>query len=193
MMSKFGNAITDFWIRVLASEKIQKEFEWVNSPDDVLDVAFEQADRYLKAQLEVSLAADRRAISIAQIFLGIASASAALLVTMASKGKDADQSMITALGVFLEMMSGAAAIAFVAATPVMFYFPGNWPSEIYDLSANSAPEVKRTECTKYDKYIRHNYEVIGIAARDLVAAIVVGGAAPIVSVCIYFLFRKFST
>lgn len=163
------------------------EVDWTSVPDDVVELALEQADKYLKAQLDVSLAADRRALSIAQMFLGLFSAMAAVVVTYLSKAAHPDVDLLYAAGSFQITMACAVFIGFWAGRPVTFYFPGNWPSSIRELEAKSKIIVKRSECAHYQRYIRSNHEVMGRNAKDLNAANILGVLSPVVAGIVFFL------
>jgi hypothetical protein len=115
-------------------------------PQDVLGEVVREGELKLQSQLQASLAADSRALSLAGFSL---TGSTALLGAAAALSHDnaPDFPIIyiaTGFGVAL-LVSGGLAV--LSARPVKFYFPGNepknWVPEEWDLPEGQQPTFKR--------------------------------------------------
>jgi hypothetical protein len=115
-------------------------------PEEVLAEVVREGELKLQAQLDVSLASDLRALSLAGFSL---TGSTALLGAAAALARDARPDypvMIIAAGLGVALLASGG-LAVLSARPVQFHFPGNepknWLPSEWDLANNEKPTLKR--------------------------------------------------
>src|SRR5688572_13087690 len=120
---------------------------WSEVSENVIRQIFDQADKHLGAQLTAGLAADQRALSVAAIATGFASALyAAAIGYWSAKGDLAV--LIAGLVSGSTMLAGALMCAW-AARPVDFFFPGSQPDKWWDVATEPLSSLLGYETENY--------------------------------------------
>jgi len=143
-----------------------------------------QGERFLEAQLQVALASDQRAATMAGIFAAIAAAAIAGSIAYWDKTGSAPV-LSSGLAGGVWMMLGVG-LCLWAARPVDFYFPGNHPAQWFDLRDDtSLAEALGGEAENYQDRIESNASRLVAMGDRLKLGAVLVGTAPIISVVMF--------
>lgn len=159
--------------------------------EDVLCEVVREGELQLQAQLQVSLAADSRGLTIAGFSL---TASTALLGAAAVLARDArpDLPVILVAAALGVAMLTAGALAVISARPVRFYLPGNqpinWIPADWDLPPGARRTLKRARVEQakvLQSMLRKNHGTAHRNAKFVHAALlVIFGAAVLAAVAL---------
>jgi hypothetical protein len=137
-----------------AQPSADETLSWDGVSDGMARHIFDQAEKYLKAQLDISLASDRRALTVASVFSTVALGS--LGATLAHFAQRSSAPFLFAgLSATLFMII-AASYAFWAARPITFYVAGNLPGNLWPYRRKELARLLGGETENYHEFIEHN-------------------------------------
>ena len=139
--------------------------DWVGVDEGMARTIMMQGETYLKAQLDISLASDRRAMTLASTFVTLATAvlgASVAYFTQRGTGAVLVGGLITSAA----MLAGAA-IAFWAGRPINFYAPGSYPSMWWAGRRELLAEMLGGQSENYQIQIEHNEQCLAANARAL--------------------------
>lgn len=141
----------------------------IENREKLVREAFRRADERIRAQTEIALAADARALN----FCGLALAAASLLVGLASHSGLAIGMYVAAFGLYI-----AAGVAGYAARPVNWRAPGQKGSDLAEDIASDRPiaEVLAEITGHLDNHIVENNGILAWNAKCIWTAAVVAVA-----------------
>lgn len=164
--------------------KDKKELKWGNVREDMAERIFSQAEKFLDSQLKVAIESDKKAISTSSILTGFATAiiggGFAFFANSKSGGVQLLLSAITAGG----LLYLASCVAFWAARPVNFYFPGAYPNDWWPCRKAKLNDALIGEAQNYQERIEHNEKQIDSSAAALLRATKIALCAPIAGVLV---------
>jgi hypothetical protein len=146
---------------------------------------FAQGETYLQAQLQLALASDQRATTMASILTAVASAVAAGALALWTVSQNA--SILAAGLVTATVLLVGAAFAAWAARPVDFNLAGNHPEKWFGVSKAPLVVVLGGEAENYQEHIEANDKVLGANQRALKRAGIAALLAPLVGVAAWVL------
>jgi hypothetical protein len=162
---------------------VVEEKDWSDVDVEMARQILHQGETFLKAQLDVALASDRRAITAASIFITFATAIlGAALANFVARGS---ASLLVAGIAASAFMFFGAFFAFNAARPVTFYFPGNHPMEWWSCRKAALQEALGGEAENYQTRIESNERVLAENAERLGFAMRFAVCAPVVALIIW--------
>lgn len=139
------------------------DLQWNRVSEKMARTILEQGRAYLQAQLDISLASDRRAITIATVFTTVS--TGVLGVTISQAGSNI--SLLSAgLAISLFMLI-AAAHGFYAARSITFFAPGNHPSQWWQYRRENLVRMIGGETENYQARIEHNERCLAANANVL--------------------------
>lgn len=155
--------------------------DWDGVSDDMARTIMEQGEAYLKAQLDISLASDRRALTFASIFT--TAATAVLAASIASFGQRGGGALLLAGLATGTMMVVASALGFYAARPIKWYAPGSPPAQWWHGRLEKLASMMGGQSENYQTMIEHNSRCLDenadklrLAGRFAISAPIVGFA-----------------
>lgn len=160
-----------------------------NSPDwsgvelEMARTILEQSEAYLKAQLDISLASDRRALTVGSIFATVAIGTAG--ATMARFAEHKGIAFLLAGLSTATFLVLAAWWCFWSARPILFYSPGSHPKQWWPVRKSPLAEVIGGETENYQKYIEHNERCLTENARALERGSRLAATAPVIGLIVW--------
>jgi hypothetical protein len=144
-----------------------------------------QGEKYLQTQVQMAIAADQRAMTLAGLFTAIATAVIAASIAYWDKSGSAP---ILAAGVVggVVMLIGAASCLW-SARQIDFYYPGNEPAHWYAQRYATLTEAIGGEAENYQHHIEKNDAAIKANGRFLGWGAKIAVAAPIVGLVVWAL------
>lgn len=157
--------------------------EWSDSNPEVVAHIFRQGEKYLDTQVQMALAADQRAMTVASIYAAIATAVMAGALTYWDKTGSVP---ILAAGLAggISMLIGAG-MCLWAARPINFYYPGNEPANWYDYRKATLTQNLGVESENYQHHIDVNATCLERNANALAWGSRVALAAPILALAVW--------
>lgn len=161
--------------------------DWSGVSLDMVRQIHLQAETYLKAQLQVGLAADQRASTMSSIFAATAAALLALAFNYGTRSETVPiMSALIVTGAVLLIAAGCGAWS---AQPVAFWYPGNIPANWYDCRDSPLVEVLGGEAENLNGHILKNARILKENQAWLRGALVLSVLAPIFGCIAWMFFR----
>jgi len=154
--------------------------DWAGTPVAMAQFIVAQGEKYLQAQMQMAVASDQRAMTMAGVFSAIATATIAGAIAYWDKSASAPI-LAGGLSGGLCMLLGAA-ICLWSARQVDFYYPGNEPAHWYASRKDSLPQSLGGEAENYQGHIVANAIVLERCGKTLGAGAAISVAAPLVAV-----------
>lgn len=138
---------------------------WSNVSEKMAQTILERGETYLQAQLDISLASDRRALTVASVFatVGIGVTGAAITYFDKTKSWPILLSGLVTAGCVLV----GACYAFWSARPIFFFAPGNHPKQWWPYRRRNLAKVIGGESENIQEHIEHNERCLVANARAL--------------------------
>lgn len=152
--------------------------DWATVNEAMARQIFEQGETFLQSQLQVALASDQRAITIAGIYSAIATA----VIAGAIAYWDKTDSLAVLLAGLIGggwMLAGVGLCVW-AARATMFYFPGNHPASWYECAGDSLSECLGGEAENYQTRIDANQLALAGNAKALGWGAFFAASAPLI-------------
>lgn len=162
--------------------------DWSKVDEEMAREILRQGEIYLSKTLEISIASDQHAATLAGIFS--ASATAALAVSAAVAISENSNGALVVSGLFVALTWLIGAMFCVSVVwPSKFQLPGNhpknwWPDEV---SRGSIVEAIGGESENYQERIEFNEAAIKRSAKRLKWGAAIGSAAPFVGLASYLI------
>ncbi len=139
-----------------------------------------QGEKYLQAQMQMAVASDQRAMTMAGVFSAIATATIAGAI--AHWDKSASVPILTGGLLGGQCMLLGTATCLWSAKQVDFYYPGNQPAHWYACRKESLPQSLGAEAENYQGHIEANALVLERCGKALGVGAAISVAAPLVAV-----------
>lgn len=152
------------------------------------EMVLRQGEINLEAQLQIALAADQRASTLAGIYTAIS--VAAFGVSAAMFKADSGAIGLTSAGLTVAAISLVAALLCLGvARPARFHIAGNRPDNWWNdgVRDRTLAECLERESHNYDQYIQHNDEILARNADNLRRALRAGLMAPVAGLAVFLL------
>ncbi len=159
--------------------------DWTGVSEDMAREIKSQGERYIEGQLQIALASDQRAATMAGIFTAIATAAIAGGIAYWDKTGSAHVLSAGLAGGFW-MMIGVG-LCLWAARPVDFYIPGNHPEQWYESRLGNLAENLGGEAENYQTRITSNAARLVKMGRVLKGGAFLVCTAPIVATASFWL------
>lgn len=153
--------------------------DWSDVPEEMARQIMTQGETYMQAQLQVALASDQRAITMASIFAAIGTAVIAAAVGSWESLHSLPLLVSGLLGGAFTLAGTAACLW--AARNVSFFFPGNHPEQWYDGRDERLAIMLGGEAENYQHRIDENQARLAANARALETGFRLVLAAPAVA------------
>lgn len=151
------------------------EMDWKNIDESMASRLLAQAQTFLDAQFRAAQALDQRAMTSASIFIAFSAA----IIGFAAQNEVLDEGMLTIPAIVsAAFLLVAAVLAFWAARPVDFYYPGSHPREWWPVAFEPLKEVLAGESENYQEAIDHNDSTLRHNRRLVNYAMIFAGLAP---------------
>jgi hypothetical protein len=146
-------------------EQQAEDVDWSNVSDDMAKLILERGETYLKAQLEIALASDRRALTIASVFVTVGIGLIGAVITYFEK----THSWPILLSGFVTAACAVigAIYAFWAARPIPFFHPGNHPKQWWPYRGRKLAKVIGGESQNVQEHLECNERCLAQNARAL--------------------------
>ncbi len=164
--------------------------DWAKVEEGMARQILYQGETYMRAQLQVGLDADKRAMTLASILS--AAATAVLAANIVYYNAKSDFGTLLTGFLVSAMMLVASGLCFWTARPRQFFLPGNHPEKWWAVATGKLSEEIGGETENYQDRIVHNDDVLRSNGRVLVTAISIAIAAPVCGI-IFWLFNPFSS
>jgi hypothetical protein len=164
--------------------------DWTGVTDQMARQIADQGEKFMQAQLQVALAADQRAMTVASVFAAIAAAAIAGSLTYWDKTASAPI-LVAGLGGGVWMLIGSG-ICMWAARTVDFYFPGNHPAQWYDGRREDLAAMLGGEAENYQTRIEANAKRLVENGRMLSLGAKFAVSAPLVAIGVWIATLIFS-
>lgn len=155
-----------------------KDVDWDGVPEAMVRQIFQQAETYLQAQLQIAIASDARAMTLAGFLVALATALVAASLAYWDKSNSLPV-LVGGLAGAAPMVAGAF-FAVWAARPLDFYLPGNEPEKWFSVRQENLSEVIGGEAQNYGDHIACNKALIEANASSLILATKCAVAAPVI-------------
>lgn len=149
----------------MAENDDNKELDWAGVDPEMARTILAQSETYLKAQLDISLASDRRALTVGSIFATVAIGTAG--ATIAHYADHKGLPILLAGITTAAFMVLAAWFCYWSSRPIFFYSPGSHPKQWWPVRTAPIAEVIGGETENYQNYIEHNEKCLAANARAL--------------------------
>lgn len=163
----------------------------VVSPE-MAEQVLHQGELYLQAQLQLAIAADQRAATMAAFWGAIGTAAAAAAIAYWDRTSDLGI-LLAGLTCAVFMVAGAA-VCLWAARPVTFCIPGNHPEAWFSLLDRPLFDVMLGEAENYQDHIESNATFLESNRRLIGKGAALAVSAPVVAVLVWLVWTfKFSS
>ena len=164
-----------------------KDVDWTGVSKEMAITILEQGDKYLKAQLDVSLASARRALTLGSVFATLG--TAVIATSLAIFKEFSDTAMLiggvsTGVSMFI-----AAWLGLASARPVPFSPPGSQPKQWWPGRKKSLVGAIGGETENYQSYIERNELMMAKNANTLERGWRFALASPVVGAYFWFAAR----
>lgn len=158
-------------------------------PIEMAEQVLRQGELYLQAQLQLAIAADQRAATMAAFWGTIGTAVAAAAIAYWDRSSDL-AILISGLACAALMVAGASACLW-AARPVDFYAPGNHPQSWFDLLDRPLFDVMLGEAENYQAHIEANAAFLLTNCRLIGFGAALATSAPVLAVLVWIALTTF--
>ncbi|WP_267358426.1 MULTISPECIES: hypothetical protein [unclassified Methylobacterium] len=161
------------------------DIDWDKTNPDVAKHIFTQSETYLRAQMQIALDADKRALGLAGFFTTFSTALIAACVTYYNVNKEFHILVIGLIGACLAFTS--AVLSYYSARPMLIAPPGNYPESYWAAIGESAAYLYGQEAQNYQSKIKFNENFLNTNARYVRWAMRIFVSIPLVLVITYYL------
>jgi hypothetical protein len=165
------------------SENQGNDPDWREVDPEMARTVLVQGETYLKAQLDISLASDRRALTVGSIFATVAIGTAGAAIARFAEHKGVPF-LLAGLSTATFLVLGAW-WCFWSARPILFYSPGSHPKQWWPVRKAPLAEVIGGETENYQKYIEHNERCLAENAKALERGSRFAATAPVVGLIVW--------
>lgn len=165
-------------------DKAEYNNDWSGVDSEMAKTILDRSETYLKAQLDISLAADRRAITLGSVLVTLATGVGG--ASFARFNNLGDVAVLFAGLSTAAMMVVGAGLSFWSARPILFHTAGIQP--LYWWPHRNAPlvEVMGGQSENYQGNIDHNDECLKRNARLLKRSSICAVIAPVLGAIVWF-------
>lgn len=160
--------------------KRKAELNWGHVRQEMAEKILSQAEKFLDSQLKVAIEGDKRAINMANILTGFATAIIGGGFAFFASGKAGGVSLLAGAATASCLLYLASCVAFWAARPVDFYFPGAYPSNWWGCRKSKLNDALIGEAQNYQERIEHNEKQIDLNAIATLRATKIALCAPVI-------------
>jgi hypothetical protein len=155
--------------------------DWTGVSEPMTRQIADQGEKFMTAQLQVAIAADQRAMTLASVFAAIATAAIAGALAYWDKVGSIPILLAGLIGgVWMLIGSG---VCMWAARTIDFYLPGNHPAQWYESRFESLAEALGGEAENYQERIESNAERLGENGRLVRLGSKFAISAPLIAIC----------
>jgi hypothetical protein len=165
------------------------DVDWSGVSEPMVRQIFQQAETFMRAQFDAALAADTRAMTMASVFVTLATAIIAGAIAYGDKAGHAP-AIAGAFAGALVMLIGAA-LGVWAARPIDFYFPGNQPEKWFPIRGGDLIEALGGESENYARHIAANDAALTANNGALILGAILGVLSPLIGLVVWALTNAF--
>ena len=162
----------------------QDDLDWTGVSEDTARQVLALGEAYLSAQLQAGLAADQRAVTVASILSAASLAFLGAGIAHYQAAKSAP--LLSAAVATAAVLMLAAACGAWAARPIAFWFPGNTPSNWYDVLRGDIVQNIGGEAENYADRIAMNNQILSENQAALMFGMVVAILSPAIGAAAWY-------